>query len=341
MRIKIFLIGLLAVLCQMQFVRAEIVPIEAEGNYILSVDFSENIPTAKEYALEKARQSAVEQAGIYVQSHSELQNSKLLMDKVTVIAGAILEVLNDDYRLNVSSDGKTIEVICTIKARVDTGKINANDIVDKEQLLETIEEKNRIIADLLNREQTDANRRLFMIVKYERDLDVFNLESKIDWNELMSKAQSLSAIDDQNSTAFRATVYYYRNNEDMRTVATYCEKVLEASKTPLLSIEALSQLGDIYFNEFNDKATARKYVDRAIALAKKTYSRSEIEELVNGSNVEWREFRLTGKTNSIRDLYVLKSDIEDAVPTFEAISIVEDAILTELKIYNIRYRTDW
>lgn len=341
MRLKIFLIGLLAVLCQMQFVRAEIVPIEAEGNYIFSVDFSENIPTAKEYALEKARRSAVEQAGIYVQSHSELQNSKLLMDKVTVIAGAILEVLKDDYRLNVSDDGKTIEVICTIKARVDTGKINVNDIVGREQLLETIEEKNKIIADLLNREQTDANQRLFMIVKYERDLDVFNLDSKIDWNELMSTAQKLNALDDQNSTAFRATALYYRNNEDMQTVARYCEKMLEASRTPLLSIEALSQLGDIYFNEFNDKATARKYVDRAIALAKKTYSRSEIDEFVNGSNIEWVDFRLTGKTNSIRELYILKSDIEDCIPEFESLIEMYYLIVDDIKIYNIKYRTDW
>ena len=163
----------------------------------------------------------------------------------------------------------------------------------------------------MNREQTDANQRLFMIAKYERALDVFNLDRKIDWNELMSTAQSLSAIDEQNSTAFRATALYYRNNEDMRTVAAYCEKVLAASTTPLLSIEALSQLGDIYFNEFNDKATARKYIDRAIALTKKSYSRSEIEELVNGTNVELINLRLTGKTNSIRELYILKSDLED------------------------------
>ena len=341
MRLKIFLVGLLLTVCQMQFVRAEVLPIEAEGSYILSIDFAENIPMAREYALEKARQAAVEQAGVYVESHSELQNSKLLMDKVTVIAGAILEVLKDDYRFNHSDDGKTLEVICTIKARVDTDKINLKDIVDREQLLETIQEKDRLIAELMNREQTDANQRLFMIAKYERALDVFNLDRKIDWNELMSTAQSLSAIDDQNSTAFRATALYYRNNEDMRTVAAYCEKVLAASKTPLLSIEALSQLGDIYFNEFNDKATARKYIDRAIALTKKTYSRREIEEFVNGSSIECINFSLTGKTNSIRELYILKSDIEDASPEFETFSKVKDFKTLGDKIYNIKYRTDW
>ena len=193
----------------------------------------------------------------------------------------------------------------------------------------------------MNREQTDANQRLFMIAKYERALDVFNLDREFDWNELMSTAQSLSAIDNQNSTAFRATALYYRNNEDMRTVAAYCEKVLAASKTPLLSIEALSQLGDIYFNEFNDKATARKYIDRAIALTKKTYSRSEIEELVNGSNVELINFRFTGKTNSIRELYILKSDLEDCAPEFEIFSKIKDFTYVENKIYNIKYRTDW
>lgn len=336
MRLKIFLIGLMFVLCRAQFANAEVISIEAEGSYIFSIDFAENIPAAKEYALEKARQAAVEQAGIFVESHSEMEDFKLVKDKLTVVAGAILEVLKDDYRFNHSDDGKTIEVICRLEARVDTSKINLKDLISKEQLLDTIREKDKQIEELLKRAPTDANQRLFMIAKYERELDVFNLNRKLNWSALMDTAQKLSSLDSQNSTAFRATAMYYRNNEDMRTVADYCEKVLASSKTPLLSIEALSQLGDIYFNEFNDKATARKYVDRAIALAKKNYSRKEIEELVNGTDVELVDVRLTGKTNSIRELYILKSDLEDCTPEFEV-----NLTLMEYKIYNIKYRIDW
>lgn len=341
MRIKIFLIGLIVVLCQMQFVNAEIISIEAKGNYLFTVDFAESIPTAKEYALEKARQAAVEKAGVYVQSYSEVQNSTVLMDKVTVIAGSILEVLKDDYQYIPSADGKTVEVLCTINTRVDTSKINVDDIVNKEQLLETISEKNKVISEIMEQQPTDENQRLFMIAKYERDIDIFNLDSKIDWDKLMSTAQKLNAIDNQNSTAFRATAFYYRNNEDMQTVAEYCKKVLESSKTPLLSIEALSQLGDIYFNEFNDKATARKYIDQAIALTKKQYSQSEIDEFVNGTNIELINLRLTGKTNSIRELYILKSDLEDCIPDFEAEALIENLLMEDYKIYNIKYRTDW
>ena len=362
MNVKLFLIGLVMIFCQMQLVRAEVLSIEAEGSYIFSVDFAENLPTAKEYALEKARQTAVEQAGIFVQSHSEVKNSQLLMDKVTVIAGAILEVMKDDYRLNSSPDGKTIEVVCMVKARVDTDKLNLQDLVDREQLLDTISEKDKRMQELLEenkrlkaqvtqstsdvrrweiQSELDSNSRLFLIAKYERSLDVFNLDRKIDWALLMETAQKLTALDSQNSTAFRVTTMYYRNNEDMHVVADYCKKVLETSKTPLLSIEALSQLGDIYFNEFNDKASARKYVDRAIALAKKQYSRSEIEELVNGTDVEWKDLRLTGRTNSIRDLYILKSDIEDAVPSFDVLTKIDSFVVEEDKFYNIKYRTDW
>ena len=281
------------------------------------------------------------QAGIFVESHSAMEDFKLVKDKLTVVAGAILEVLKDDYRFNHSDDGKTIKVICKIEARVDTSKINLKDLISKEQLLETIREKDKQIEELLKRAPTDANQRLFMIAKYERELDVFNLNRKLNWSALMDTAQKLSSLDSQNSTAFRATAMYYRNNEDMRTVADYCEKVLASSKTPLLSIEALSQLGDIYFNEFNDKATARKYVDRAIALAKKTYSRNEIEELVNGTDVELVDMRLMGKTNSIRELYILKSDLEDCTPEFESLIVMDNLELMEYKIYNIKHRTDW
>lgn len=73
-----------------------------------------------------------------------------------------------------------------------------------------------------------------------------------------------------------------------------------------------------YYNEFDDKISARKYINAGIALVKKTYSKAEIEKFVNGTNFEISDFQPVGKTNTIRELYVLKSDIENLSPTFKS-----------------------
>lgn len=113
------------------------------------------------------------------------------------------------------------------------------------------------------------------------------------------------------------------------------------NQTPLQEIEELLKLGDTHFYELNDKTTALKYVNQAIKLTKKNYGQGEIEKLVNGTNVELIELELSGDSNPIRDLYILKSDIEECVPELETQSHIKDLELIEYRIYNIRYRTDW
>ena len=98
----------------------------------------------------------------------------------------------------------------------------------------------------------------------------------------------------------------------------------------------------MYYNEFNDKANAKKFIDAGIALVKKTYSKAEIEKFVNGTNVEIKDFKLVGKTNTIRELYILKSDIENVNPTFKSVVRLEFLeVFEEDRIYDIKYRTNW
>lgn len=155
----------------------------------------------------------------------------------------------------------------------------------------------------------------------------------------MKTARKLGKLDPQNPTAFRATVLYYRNNDKtLKRAEDYCRQAIDSNESRLLSIEAFIQLGDMHFD---DKATALKYVDRAIELVKEQYAPSEIEELVNGSNVELSNLHLVGRSNSIRELYVLKSDLEGFIPSFESKSVMEDLTLIEDRVYNVKYRTDW
>ena len=79
-------------------------------------------------------------------------------------------------------------------------------------------------------------------------------------------------------------IYVYLNENKIQNIIDYCEKILQSDSSVDLSIEACEQLGDIYLNDFRDKDTARKYVDRGISLANKRYSAAQIDKLVNGND---------------------------------------------------------
>lgn len=150
----------------------------------------------------------------------------------------------------------------------------------------------------------------------------------------------MAELDALNPTAFRAAIYYYREQGDLKTAMDYCQRILKTNCPADTAIEAYTQLGDMYYNEFNDKANAKKYINAGIALVKKNYSKAEIEKFVNGTNVEIKNSELIGKTNTIRELYILKSDIENINSTFNSSSVMKDMELTD-RIYGIKYLTDW
>ena len=158
---------------------------------------------------------------------------------------------------------------------------------------------------------------------------------------MINTAEKLVALDAGNTSAFRATVYVYRHEDKIQNVVDYCKQILNSNSSVELSIEACVQLGDIYYNEIFDTPTAKKYVDQGITLVKKKYSKAQIEKLVNDTNVEINGLRLVGRSNTIRELYILKSDIEDADIEFKFSSKIKDMLLIEDRIYNIKYRTNW
>ena len=157
----------------------------------------------------------------------------------------------------------------------------------------------------------------------------------------MTTAEKLATLDAGNANAFRAIVYVYRHEDKIQNVIDYCKQMLAANTSADVSIEACAQLGDIYYNEIFDTPTAKSYVDQGIALVKKKYSKAEIERLVNGTNVEIVDYELVGRSNTIRELYILKSDIENYNPRFKTLDIMGDLEMLEYKIYDIKYRTDW
>ena len=341
---------------------AEIKTVQASGEYIITTD-AESIQTGREIAREKAKQAAVEKLGVFVKSYAETMNTQVTQDKVTIIAGSVLEVVEEKIQMLPGKDEGTIVLTCTLTARVDTDKVDIRKIVKEEENLEKIAKQNQRIKELeeknrqlklenatlqagakktaVQKEITESQRQ-YLIAKYERDIDIYDLNNNKDFYQGVDIAQELNKIDPQNTTAFRYMVAYYRNQGDLEKVKKYCQQIINSNSSAAMKINAYVQLGDIYSNIYNNQEQAKAYINKGIKLAQENYASAEIERLVNGSNVRMSSDRLIGKSNALRELYVLKSDLEGEPPSFEIETVVSsDALLIKDTISNIRYQTNW
>ena len=77
--------------------------ITAVGEYTMGD--GETMAAAKERARAAAMRTAVEQAGVYLESTTEVQNLAVTNDEITVIAGSILQtnVVTSPYSRKISS----------------------------------------------------------------------------------------------------------------------------------------------------------------------------------------------------------------------------------------------
>ena len=282
---------------------AEIKIIEAEGKYTADYDMNETMAAITEHAREDARRRAAELAAVYVESQIEVVNNTVIKDKLITYAASIMKVLEEKFD-NVSG-AQEFTIICKIKVEVDTSKINPEEILGRELQLQKLEEQNKKIQQLEEenkklkaqfekatseikkteiKNQINKSQQQFLVAKYERDLDLFDLNTAVNFKTVLPTAEKLQEIDPLNATAFRATIYAYREQGDLKKSVDYCNRFLNSNCPDDTAIEALAQLGDIYLNEFDDKATAKIFVDRGINLVKKKYSASMIEKFVNGTN---------------------------------------------------------
>ena len=361
---KIFLLSLAILFCSLNFsvASAEIKIIEGKGEYTIDKNLNETIEQATEHAREEATRSATNQAAFYVESKIETKNNQLVESKIKVYSASIMKQIDEDVRFETIDGGKNTKIVCILKVEVDDSKINPEEILGRDIQLKKQEEQNKKIQQLEEenkklkaqfekansdkqkseiKNQFDKNQQLFLITKFERDLDLLDLDSSVDWKKILPTAEKLQELDPLNVSAFRATIYAYREQGDLKKSVDYCNRFLNSNCPDDTAIESCAQLGDIYLNEFDDKATAKIFVDKGIKLVKKNYSATMIEKFVNGTNFQVSEFIPTGKTNTIRELYILKCDIENILPTFKEKSVVEDMLLTEDKIYDIKYKTNW
>ncbi len=97
------MIALVLLLCIPLFCFAEPHYITATGTYLMGD--GETPAAAQDKALLNAKRSAIEQAGIYIESFSQTENLQLTKDEVTTLSAGLLQVTSSKVQRTLTSDG--------------------------------------------------------------------------------------------------------------------------------------------------------------------------------------------------------------------------------------------
>ena len=155
----VFRLACLCVLFLASFspVYADTKTLTADASYIMGDGETPDLAEAR--ALQKAKQTALEEAGTYVQSYTKVRNLDLTVEEIQTIAGGVLQVEVLEKTRSLVSDG--LRFYTKIKATVTTekmeelaGRIKGENVVEEYQKLRA--EYARLSRELENWKQRAA-----------------------------------------------------------------------------------------------------------------------------------------------------------------------------------------
>ena len=101
---------------------AEVKTYSGTGEYIMS-EF-ETLDVAKQRAKQIAERDAQEQAGVYVDSYTKVNNSQVTEEEIVTMTSGIINVIDVQYKLTPLSDSKSLTIRADIKANINSEDIN-------------------------------------------------------------------------------------------------------------------------------------------------------------------------------------------------------------------------
>ena len=227
---------------------AEIKTYTGVGEYLMS-DF-ETPEVAKQRAKIYAERDAQEQAGVYINSYSRMENLELVEDEVFTITNGILNVLDISYKIIPAEEYEGIMYRATIQANIDTDKIDEwitrgvserSALVTKNrELQKQIDEQEKIIADLkkqvaqaktsnaeekLKENFAEADRIFMSNVKLEEGNRLNLIISDWAYAEAVKCWTEAIELNPKNYLAYEARGYYFH----LPDVARYEEAISDFS----------------------------------------------------------------------------------------------------------------
>ena len=200
---------------------AETKVVEADGQYIVGDGPDENLSVAKERARDAAKRAAIEQAGVYVESNTEVVNAQLTKDEIKTVAGAILRV--EEEKITPETKGDIITFHCHLRALVNLDAVDIQKILDNRTLLE---ERTRLQKE--NERLVKENEELKAQYKTANANGKTEIDTKIKENE----------------TAFTAGQWLAKSYDAINNKKNYAEAIDACNHALLLK----SDYADAYIN---------------------------------------------------------------------------------------------
>lgn len=265
---------------------AEIKSYIGEGEYVMS-DF-ETPEIAKQRAKSYAERNAQEQAGVYINSYSKMENFKLVADEIVTITNGILKILDVNYKIVPLDDVGGIMYRATVQANIDTDKVNEwlakgvserSDLVEQNKALQKqIDEQEKQIAELkaqiaqaktpkaeekLKENFAEADRIFMSTVKLEEGNRLNLIIADWAYEEAVKCWTEAIALNPNNYLAYEARGYHF----NLVSVQRYDEAIKDFTKAISLNPTAKNYFyrGTAYLST-NRKKQAQQDFEMAIQI---------------------------------------------------------------------------
>lgn len=272
---KKFLTALIAMgsLLFMPNALAEVMTVEGSDEYVMS-EF-ETLDVAKQRAKEKAMRAAQEQAGVYVESTTDVVNFTVTNDEIHAITAGILNVSNVSYTQETLPNVNGLVIRATVTALVDTDDIASWLNRSPDERSDLVAKNIELKAALAAQDAKIAELKRQLVDKPQDSLKIseqFAAEDKV----FLSNQQLVEA----------GRLYY---QGDFNAAITHCTRALELAPS---NATAYSLRGAIYYrlNDFNsaiadyNKAIDfnandyKNYYNRALAYVKLSNYRAAAQD---------------------------------------------------------------
>ena len=158
-KIIIFIILIHTLFAQQVVLKDEkVMHISAEGSSIISTGIT--FENAMTFALNEAKNSAIEYAGIYVESNTKVLNNQLVKDEIIQFSGTIVKIIDKDFTKKLVNNQFILSV--KILAAIDTDLLykRINEVRNNNNLkkmLEAEKERNDLLTQEIKKLQNNTS----------------------------------------------------------------------------------------------------------------------------------------------------------------------------------------
>lgn len=250
---------------------ADVREITATGEY--NMGESETLLVAKERVTYIAMQNAVEQAGVYLESYTQVINSSLAKDEIKMIASGIIEVSDKKFDRKISETGGDY-VKVTITCKVNTDKVQS--------MMGKLQDKSQ--ADTLRKIQADYASAM---------QEITALKQQLTQSPSAVEKKQVEAAIAQNEQKFTAVQWYEKG---INTADTFYQISVFRKATELNPqyAEAYVKLAEAYKAQAQDEL-ALEAINKAISLnpadGKALVTRGMVYSLLNRKDLAERDWQ--------------------------------------------------